>query len=73
MLRKWTAEWSTTVLTIIKMGGGKRKDGKEGEVQGDEMERKEKKGGNSQLLGWCGDDSAGLGSMDREGGERRVT
>jgi len=39
------------VLTIIKMGGGKRKDGKEGEVQGDEMERKEKKGGNSQLLG----------------------
>ena len=31
------------MLTIIKMGGGKRKDGKEGEVQGDEMERKEKK------------------------------
>ena len=33
------------MLTIIKMRGGKRKDGKEGEVQGDEMERKEKKMG----------------------------
>ena len=56
------------------MGGGKRKDGKEGEVQGDEMERKEEKNGeNLQLLGRCRDDSAGLGSMDREGVERRVT
>ena len=56
MLRKWTAEWSTTVLTIIKMGGGKRKDGKEGEVQGDEMERKEKKRGKFtapwMMWGW---------------------
>jgi len=48
------------------MGVGKRKDGKEGEVQGDEMERKEEKVGKLtapwMMWGW-----------GREGGERKVT
>jgi len=37
------------------------KDGKEREVQGDEMERREQKGENGQVMG---DDGTGLGSME---------
>ena len=56
------------------------KDGKEGEVQGDEMERREQKGENGQVMGgmtllvwalWRA--TVCVKCVDLEGGERRVT